>query len=52
MKQMSHELNEIFSNLEEGIVLLKNNTLNFANKSFIEIIKQGKIIDESVNTTS
>ena len=52
MKKMSLEFNEIFSNLDQEIVLLKNNTLNFANQSFMDIYKQINILDQTVSATS
>ena len=38
-QKMSNEINEIFENLEEGIIVLKNNTVNFTNNNFIDILK-------------
>ncbi len=37
--KVSAEMNEIFENLEEGIVVLKNNTVNYTNKIFNNILK-------------
>ena len=38
-QKMSNEMHEIFQNLEEGIIVLKNNTVNFTNNNFIDILK-------------
>ena len=43
-KKMSDELKEIFENLEEGILLIKNNSINFANRMFYKILKSINII--------
>ena len=37
-QQISNETQEIFENLEEGIVVLKNNTIDFGNKVFHNIL--------------
>ena len=46
-KKMSNEVNEIFENLEEGILLIKNNSINFANKMFHQILQNMSIISSN-----
>ena len=48
-KKMSDELNEIFENLEEGIILIKNNSINFANKMFHKILQNIHLIHANEN---
>jgi hypothetical protein len=36
---MSQEFNEIFENLEEGIVYVQNKSIKFANQIFKDIVK-------------
>ena len=43
-QKMSNEMHEIFQNLEEGIIVLKNNTVNFTNNNFIDILKESKVL--------
>ena len=45
-KQTSDEMNEIFENLEEGIVIFKEKQINFTNSNFIEILKSINVIPE------
>ena len=40
-------MNEIFSNLSEGIILVKKNCINFANEVFNEILKSVNIDPDS-----
>ena len=47
-QKMSEEMHEIFENLEEGIIVLKNNTVNFTNNNFIDILKQTKVLSNDV----
>ena len=44
---MSNQLHEVFENLEEGIVLFKNNTIDFSNKVFHDILNSLGIIESS-----
>ena len=37
-------MNELFSNLEEGIVQIKDETLDFTNQIFIDIMKKNGVI--------
>ena len=46
---MSNEMKEIFENLEEGIIVLKNNTINFTNNNFIDILKETKVLSNEVS---
>ena len=46
-KQTSDEMNEIFENLEEGIVIFKNRQINFTNSIFIEILKSINVIPDN-----
>ena len=46
-RKMSNELNEVFENLEEGILLIKNNSINFANRMFHKILKNINIINSN-----
>ncbi len=43
-RKVSIELNEIMEKLEEGILLVKNNSINFANKILHRIFKKLNII--------
>ena len=38
-KEISHEMNEIFSNLNEGILMVQNKSINFKNEVFNDILK-------------
>lgn len=38
MKHMTNEQNDIFQNLEEGIIVIKDRTVDFTNKIFIDIL--------------
>ena len=46
---MNDEMNEIFSNLEEGIVLIKNQSINFTNLIFKNIMSNIGIMDFASN---
>ena len=35
---MSNEMNELFENLEEGILVMKNNTINYTNQIFANVL--------------
>ena len=41
---MSKQLHEVFENLEEGIVLFKNTTIDFSNRVFHDILNNMGII--------
>ena len=36
---MSNEMNELFEHLQEGILVFKDNTINFTNKIFHNILQ-------------
>ena len=46
IKQTTHDYNEIFENLEEGIVLFSQNKINFCNHIFNEILFGLKVIQD------
>jgi hypothetical protein len=45
-KKMSNELHQIFENLEEGILLFKNDSVNFTNALFRTILKNVNLIND------
>ena len=50
-QKMTREQNEIFENLEEGILLLKDNTINFSNQIFKNIFKDINVIGDHDEVT-
>ena len=50
VKQMSADYHELLQNLEEGIILVSNNTVNFSNNIFLDILKATKMVDDKSST--
>ena len=51
-KNFSNENNEIFQNLDEGIIVMQNGAINFSNQLFKEILKSMNVVtDTSVKLT-
>ena len=46
---MSDEMFEIFENLEEGIVLFKQDAINFKNQIFIDLLKNINVVSDDEN---
>lgn len=47
---MLADYHELLQNLEEGIILVSNNSVNFSNKIFLDILKATKMVDDKSST--
>ena len=44
---MSKNMNEMFENLQEGILVLENNSINFSNQIFDNILRDINLLDDN-----